>query len=392
MKLPSRRYCAVILITLLAAGLRLFAARTLYGDTDEPIYMKRAVAYANFLRTGQYGMLASYDETYEHPALYKILYGVALLTRRPIDTFHSTQVPDGPVLTSDASTWIMADRYLSVLFGTLAVMALALVNPLAGLLLALHGLAVKYTSEVRLEALPLLTSIVCMATYLRWFDRIGDNAAKPSIRQTYLWLAASAFFLGLTAASKYVYCVVAVAIIVHFIVSWLWGRIPRHSLWSLAAWAVIALVVFFLFDPYLWPDPIARLTKSLQYNFDYSQSNDVTKWDLPWYQPLLWLLDPFRFSDPRPRSALLFDIDLPIFLLAAIGLPRLLKKRPFYFGWLVIAVAFLFLWNTKWPPYGLIAVVPMCVAATEGITVARDLGRKYLTQEAIPPSQNDGSP
>ncbi|HEX8991956.1 MAG TPA: hypothetical protein VF784_09780 [Anaerolineales bacterium] len=202
MSLRNRRVQLVLLITLIAGGVRLFAARTLYGDSDEPIYMKRAVAYANFLRSGQFSMLATYDETYEHPALYKILYGVVLLTRRPIDTFHSNQVPNGPVLGSDAALWIMTDRYLSVLFGTLAATLLAVVNPLAGFFLAVHGLTVKYTSEVRLEAFPLLTSFLCIATYSRWFDKVTVAALDRPSRKEQAWLLAAAIFLGLTAASR----------------------------------------------------------------------------------------------------------------------------------------------------------------------------------------------
>ena len=383
MSLRSRRVQLVLLITLLAGGVRLFAARTLYGDSDEPIYMKRAVAYANFMRSGQFSMLATYDETYEHPALYKILYGAVLLTRRPIDIFHSNQVPNGPILGSDAAHWIMADRYLSVFFGTLAATVLAVVNPLAGLFLAVHGLTVKYTSEVRLEALPLLTSILCMVTYLRWFDKVTVEAPDRSSGKDHAWLFAAAFFLGLTAASKYVYCVVGIAVAFHFVLAVVQGRLPWRYLWLLAGWSLISLVTFFAFDPYLWPDPVARLTKSLQYNYDYSHSGEVVKWgDLPWWQPVLWLMDAFRFSDPNPRWALLINIDFPVFLLAILGLPRLFRTKPAYFYWLVIAVVFLLVWNTKWSHYALIAAAPLCVAAVEGFAAVRTIAAKYLGAQA----------
>jgi hypothetical protein len=92
------------------------------------------------------------------------------------------------------------------LWGTLAVLALAVINPLAGFFLGIDTLSVKYTSEVYLEALPLLTSLLCGLTYVRWVDRAHEprTSGQPPV----LWLIPSALFLGMTAASKYVYGVV----------------------------------------------------------------------------------------------------------------------------------------------------------------------------------------
>lgn len=106
------------------------------------------------------------------------------------------------------------------------------------------------------------------------------------------------------------------------------------------------------------------------------------KWgNYPWWQPVLWLMDAFRFSDPNPRWALLINIDFLVFLLAILGLPRLLRTKPVYFYWLVIGVAFLLVWNAKWSHYALIASVPMCVAAVEGFAMVRAIATKYLAAE-----------
>jgi 4-amino-4-deoxy-L-arabinose transferase-like glycosyltransferase len=368
---------AVLLVSVLAGGLRFYAARTLYGDDDESTYMKRAVDYANFIRSGQFNMLASYNLTYEHPALYKILYGIVLLTREPIDTFHTNQVPrDKPVADGDAGTWILADRYLSAVFGTLATAVTTLINPLAGLFLGINTLSVKYTSEVYLEALPLLTSLLCAASYLRWFKRFQGESIQQ--RGSFAWLAASAFFLGLTAASKYVYCVVGIAVTLHFGLAIIQRQIPWQSFLYLLGWAVLSLAAFFMSDPYLWPNPSARLIQSIQYNFDYSHSQHVLDHHYPFWQPLRWLSAFSSFYNLGPRLAFIFDLDTPIFMLAVIGLPRLFRQERFFFYWLAVAVTFLLLWNTKWPQYALIALPALGISAAQGWTTILEFGRKFL--------------
>jgi hypothetical protein len=393
MQTRTRLFGAVLMITILAGSVRFYAARNLYGDDDEGVYMKRAVDYSNFIRSGKYDLIASYDLNYEHPSLYKILYGVALLIRRPLDKFHLNQVPsDQPVVSSEAATWIMAARYVSVAFGTLAASALAIVNPWAGLFLGVHTLSVKYTSEVYLEAFPMFTSLLCAISYLHWFNNVSrDSAWRDKIN---LWLAVSALFLGLTAASKYIYCVVAIAIALHFVLAIIQRQIPTRFLAYMIAWCTLALGVFFFFNPYLWPDPINRLSQSIQYNFDYSHSEHViqSRSEYPFWQPFRWLFSFSSFYNLGPPSAFIFDVDTPIFILAMIGLPRLITKKRFYFYWLFIALIFLLAWNTKWPQYALVVLLPMSVSASEGLITAWSLGRKLLMspegsheQEQVPP-------
>jgi hypothetical protein len=150
---------AVLAVVALAAGLRLFAAGRLAVDYDEPVYLRDAVDYARFMRTGDFKMLAWSETTYEHPPLYKILYGVVLLAQQPLDRLPDKDLPRlAPIASAAAGPWNIAARQLSVVWGALAVLALALVSPLAGLFLGIDTLSVKYTSEVYLEALPLFTS------------------------------------------------------------------------------------------------------------------------------------------------------------------------------------------------------------------------------------------
>jgi hypothetical protein len=72
---------AALIVVLLAAGLRLYAAQRLDVDYDEPVYLSAAVEYAAAMRSGDLKMLAWSEHTYEHPALRRS-YGVVLLTSR----------------------------------------------------------------------------------------------------------------------------------------------------------------------------------------------------------------------------------------------------------------------------------------------------------------------
>jgi len=247
---------AVVVVAALALGLRLFAADRLAVDYDEPVYLRDAVDYARFMRTGDLKMLAWNETTYEHPALYKILYGVVLLAQQPLDRLPDKDLPRlAPIASAAAGPWNIAARHLSVLWGTLAVLALAFVDPLAGLFLGIETLSVKYTSEVYLEALPLLTSLLCALAYARWY-RLASLPHGRS-REPWMWLLVSAALLGMTAAGKYVYSIVGVAILLHFSIEVLRGKLAKTWIPALALWALGSIIMFVAFDPYLWPHPIA---------------------------------------------------------------------------------------------------------------------------------------
>ncbi len=372
---------AVVVITALALGLRLYAVPRLNVDYDEPVYLGDAIQYANDMRSGDLKMLAWSETTYEHPALYKILYGVTLLAYRPIDRLPDKDLPRlAPIGTTAAGPWDIALRYLSVAWGTLTVLVLALVNPLAGLALAIDTLSVKYTSEVYLEALPLLSSLLCALAYLRWFERLRAEPERP--RQHLSWLILSAVFLGATAASKYVYSLVGLAILIHFAVAAIRKQAPGRAIPYVAGWAAASVILFFAFDPYLWPHPIARLTRSLQFHEVFQDSRLVLQYHYPWWQPLRWFSAFSANYDLGPASAFLVDIDPLIFVLAVIGLPRLYLKQTFFFYWLAVGLIFLLAWNTKWPQYTLIILAPFSMAAAQGLLTIRDLGGWLLARRA----------
>ena len=58
-------------------------------------------------------------------------------------------------------------RNVAAAFGVLEVLALAIFNPLAGLFLAIQTWAIKYTSEIMVEAVPSLMSLLAVLFYMQ---------------------------------------------------------------------------------------------------------------------------------------------------------------------------------------------------------------------------------
>lgn len=375
---------AVIIVTLVSFGLRLYAAQRLDVDYDEPVYLADAVSYANYIRAGDLKMLAWSEFTYEHPALYKILYSLVLLTQRPLERLPDKDLPrQVPIASAAAGPWNVIARYLSVFWGTLAVLALSLLNPLAGLLLGVNTLSVKYTSEVYLEALPLLGSLLCALAYSRWFAEISRQPADS--RKGLLWLFLSAVFLGITTASKYIYGIVALAVMLHFTVALVRRQIPARLAWYLGGWAILCVFMFFVFDPTLWPHPIARLAKSIAFHETFQDSRLVLQYHYPFWQPLRWLSAFSAYYDLHPAQAFLLDVDTPIFVLAVIGLPALFRRTPLFFYWLGIGLLFLLIWTTKWPQYTLIILAPFSLSAAYGISTLWDLAWRFAARKRPQP-------
>ncbi len=226
-----RRLLAVLLILLVAVAWREAAARRLRTDFDEPVYLTAGVRYADALRDGDLARLANDDFHYEHPGLMKLVYAAALL---PFGEA-AVAAPPLPELTELADlppplhAMVSAARHAAMLFSLLTVLLLADVSPVAGALLAIHTYAIKYTTQIYLEALPMLMATVCVLAYVRALGSAGaqggggagDTERAPVSRRLIspaLWLALSAIALGLTAAGKYIYCVAGLAVAV----DWVW--------------------------------------------------------------------------------------------------------------------------------------------------------------------------
>ncbi len=337
----SRRYARLAvaaLLAVLALVLRWQAATHLPADYDEAIYLRGAQAYADGLRAGNPSVIFT-DDSPENPPLMKLLFGLALTTQPalpPVDTDLNQPLP---------ANLLHAARAVAVFFGACAVFLMALVSPAAGAALAIHTLHIKYASEVLLEALPFAASLLCVLSY------------QKSNRELNKWLALSAIALGVTAASKYLYCIVALAILADWLLNMKRAALTLNAR-NVLVWGAVALIAFLVVNPYLWPDPVGRLFSSLTFHRANSSLAINAEKYVAW-QPLVWLSAASTF---RP-DALWLRLDPIILVLAAAGVMALWRRQRVHALWLLLGLAFLLIYSNKWPQYPLIVVAPICLSA-----------------------------
>jgi 4-amino-4-deoxy-L-arabinose transferase-like glycosyltransferase len=338
------RILTLVGIVLVALVLRGWAVLRLPLDFDEPIYLQAGFDYADALRHGDWEAVIDYEGTREHPALVKLLYGLTVMAL-------------GPDPNRDVALY--AGRSLSAVFGSLAALAVGLVSPLAGALLAVHTLVVKYTSQVYLEALPLLASTVAVLAYTR----------VCAGRDRWFWLSAVA--LGVAAASKFTYVPVVVVVVAYLT---LWER--RARWWDLLLYGLVALAVFWLLDPTLWRHPLGRLAEALTFHVRYSRGEHVQEVGYPWYQPLYWITrsPPLTW---HPEVFFYFGLDGLITVVGAANLVREWRRRRWLVVWIVAGLAFLLVWPTKWPQYTLVLAPPVCLAAASAV----GFGTRWLREQ-----------
>lgn len=355
---PYFSIVAILVVVAIAWTLRWHAVTTLSVDYDEDDYLRAAQQYAALIRSGDWRGFMETNYRPEHPPLAKIIFGFSILPAP-----EAPLIPDRPT-TASPNQYLPREqlrdaRTSSAVLGTMTVALVALVNPLAGLFLAAHAFTIKYVSQVMLEALPSLTSLVMVLCYLQWKKK-GPTKING-------WIIASAIFLGLTAASKYIYCVIGIAVLIDWFLTCreqnrLKDFFPRALLWGL-----LAIIVFFVADPYLWPAPLVRLKESVFYHLSYSTgASEVQRANLPFYQSLIYLSTSPAALGWQP-SAFPVALDTLIAILAAFGLVSLWKKQRVYVLWLGVAFLFLFLWPAKWAQYILMVTAPLSLAAAEGL-------------------------
>jgi hypothetical protein len=369
---------AILCVAAIAGLLRARGVERLPLDHDERIYVFVGRDFAAALQSGNLKAIPKYSTNFEHPDFVKLVYGVVLYsTQRQLPTFNKQGFIVGERLQDSlpAKPMVVTSRWVSAVFGVLAAVLLAIINPIAGLFLAVHTYAVKYTSVAYLEAIPSFTTLISILAYTRWEKAYFGQAPRlffKKIPAPYVWLVISAVALGLSAASKYIYGVVGIAIVCYA----LWQAFSNRQDWNktltgLFVWGLLALAAFFVCDPYLWLDPLHRLHGSLAFSAAYSTSEQVQAWNYPAWQPFIWLLNPVTGQNPAAIPFLpgdfLITYDLPINLLALLGLPRMFKRNRIFAVWLFIALAFLLVWNTKWPQYVMILLAPLCLSAAEGV-------------------------
>jgi hypothetical protein len=335
-------------------------------DIDEPTYLNTSLLYTDLMRQWDIKGIAWVDDNIEHPIFAKLLVAAALLPTHPIDQIQEKDLLfEDPVQLSHAKTWLLPGRKVSVVFGSLSAGVLAVFNPAAGIALALQTSSIRYSSELYLEAVPLLTSLLSVLTYGIWVRKMEVSSGG----RTWGWLGISSIMLGLTAASKYMYCIAGVAVLVHM----LWRALRRRDIsWqerllTILGWGGLAFFVFFAADPILWPRPIRRLTETLQYHITFASGSHVEKYHYPFWQTLSWLSRSAFRPEVYAGDITPISLDLPILLLAVLGLWRLAKEYPEFFIWLIIGVIFLMLWKAKWLQYVMVLMVPFCLSAGMGV-------------------------
>jgi hypothetical protein len=375
------KWIYITAVVLGALFLRWYASLLLPIDYDEPVYYTAARYYADAIRTGQPEKIPGIPFNYEHPGLVKLVYGSVLSllpSHGPVtDDVWKDFKFQIPISEARDPLKVFLLRQVSVFFGTVQVLLLAAVAPIAGLLLAIDSMAIKYTSVIYLEALPACLSMASVILFVKaseWLRNSKDITLKKN-KKMGLMLILSAVFLGAAAASKYQYGIVGLAILI-FYLCWIFPHhhrdFKRHGL--IMGFFIISLLAFWVADPYLYPNPISRLIHSLRFSVIYSNSEAVEAAGYPFYQPLIWILNPvLAFVDlpnqpmPSRGNEFLFQWDTIIFILAVIGMPRMFKKQPVFFTWLITGLLFLLVWKTKWPQYTLLIVGPLCLAASEGV-------------------------
>jgi hypothetical protein len=129
------RILLIVLAVVLALGLRLRAVELLPIDYDEDDYLRAGQQFATAIQQGDWRAFTELNYRTEHPPLSKIAYGVAIAPLNP-----APEIPDRPTTAQPARTLpqphLLFARLTAALFGVLTVFALALVDPLAGILLA----------------------------------------------------------------------------------------------------------------------------------------------------------------------------------------------------------------------------------------------------------------
>lgn len=366
------RALVALAVAALAFAFREHALERLPIDYDEPWCIAAAQQLAEVLRSGDLARLTVLNPTPEHPQLGKLVLAAAIVgvAESPPTRERPAVIYPHPLLPE---SHLLAARRASAVLGALEVLLLAWLHPLAGLFLAIHTYTVKFTSQAMIEGLPALTSLAAVASWLRFKDTRRSR-----------WWVASAALLGLTAAAKYVYVVAGLAILADWCLELrpaAPGRLARVR--PLLLWGVTSLLVFFAATPWFWPDPLERLQGSVFFLTAFSSGSIVREANFPPWQPLAWLT--FYIPDDAPAlRPYWIRIDPALTLLACIGLARTWRRERVYALWLVVAIAFLLLWNTKWPHYVLILSAPLCMCAARGaetlLAGARILRRRFAAR------------
>jgi hypothetical protein len=328
----KNKFIKILFVLLITIATHALAVVNLPQDFDEPIYTEVAVDYARALERGEFNSIIDYPKVREHPALVKLVYGIAIHLNGSENNYTES---------------LQTGRIVSAVFGVLGTLVIAFMDPFAGGLMAIHALVVKYSSQAYLEAIPLAFMILSVFAFLKT-DKAKING----------WFWLSAFALGATTAGKFTYTPVLVIVLAYL--AFFEKKIPFP--WMIG-FAILSIASFFFLNVTLWHEPFNRIMEALTFHANYQRGDHVTETGYPWYQPFKWL-----FTDTPGDwhgGIFLYDIDPFTAAFAFAGILREWKDRRWLVIWLGSGMIFLLLWGTKWPQYVLTIIPAICLMAAE---------------------------
>lgn len=358
------RWLAVAAVTALAAWVRWGAARAMPPDYDEYDYVRLGHRYAERMAPGRWGEIPGVAENAEHPPLVKLVFGAALRQAGAPEPDWAAVKPGQP-MPDQARPAYQACRWVSVAGGVAQAALTAASSPPAGLWLALDTYHAKYTAQAYLEGVAGLFALLAVLLFERALRRREPQGLLPAACAPAAGpLLLSAAMLGLAAASKYPFGLIAGLAVLPFL---LWRTRGRPGL--RLAFAGIAAATFGAADPYLWTDTLPRLWGSVSYHFAYAVGDHVRRSALPWWQPLAWLTSaaPARW---HPGVFPVAALDRVVLVAAAVAAPAVARRRPVVVAWAAAGLVFLLAWPTKWPQYTVMVRPALALCAGVGLTMA----------------------
>ncbi len=356
------RILAALLAVGVAAWLRLPAMRDLPYDIDERVYYPLAQRYAQALETADWATLGDPFDNAEHPALVKLLFGAALASAPGPAPQNASGYAEG---SGVQPAGLQAARLVSLLACLLLAGLLAWHNLLAGLSFAFSSWQIKYGVLAYLEAVPGLLTAAALLLLAAWWQasaRSNPPAETTPRQRPPAALVISALLVGAAAAAKYPYAIIA-APTLGLAVLWRW-RTPWGGWRGLALVAGVAALGFYLFNPFMWLNPLGYLQETLAFHFRYSGNELVRSQKFaPWYN-LSLLFKPMPYDPFFPFS--LFNqlrIEGLLTALGLLGLPLLWRRSPPLGLWLLLSILFLLGWPTKWAHYTLMLIPPLSLSA-----------------------------
>ncbi|BDU50959.1 ABC transporter permease subunit [Haliovirga abyssi] len=331
----SKKFMLFFLLFLVFSFLLRWHATIKLGiDFDENVYVPIAKKYADYLKLGDFYKIITFKENIEHPILIKLIYGIGIYL--------------ASLFGMDVTTFIAQiniSRIISVLFSVAHLALIYLINPIAGIFMAVSTWQIKYSAEAMLDSGATFFATLAILAFIKMNGKKFDK-----------YFLISAMAIGMAFASKYITATTAITILPFLFIK------TKKNRKLFFIYGIVAFATFFIFDPILWTDTFHRLKESILFHKNYSTGEFVKKAGFPFYMQMIWLLQSVPW---KPFNAFFIRIDSLIFIGAVFGAKALYKKNRILGTWFFVNAIFLIIYPTKWPQYTLIFIPVMSIAAAE---------------------------